>query len=341
MYTYYSSFISGIQDIVKNNLTDCNIQKIMDGGVIYTSNKTPEEVEKIKFFNNTFIVIQKFENIFDKTKIESMIEGVDFDKNNSFLNYIKSKKLCKNFHIFSSVENQLVSVDKKILGRFENKIEKLTNLKVEIGKKVADIEFWFLYRSENIGLFMIRITRNKKKVEKGELHPELTNILSLISNPSDEDVVLDPFCGTGAIALERSRILNFKGIFACDINEEKIKNLKNKIKSIKSKKLNKSFFVKNLDFFKNNFDNNYFSKIITDPPWGFFDKIDNIELFYSEMFKEFYRILAKNGILIILTARKDIMSKVLSLMSSKLKLLNNYDILVSGKKAGIYKIQKL
>ena len=63
MYTYYSSFISGIQDIIKNNLFDVDIIDLFDGGVLYKTNKTPDEIEKIKFFNNSFLVIQTFKNI--------------------------------------------------------------------------------------------------------------------------------------------------------------------------------------------------------------------------------------------------------------------------------------
>ena len=341
MYTYYSSFISGTQDIIEKNLNDCVIQKIMDGGILYKTNKTPEEIGKIRFFNNTFMIIQVFENIDIETPIEEMINLTNLNKNKNFLNYIKINKKAKTFHIFLSVKNQLVSVNKKILGNFENKLEKLTGLKAEFRKKVADFEFWFLYRSENIGFFMLRITKNKKKLEKGELHLELTNILSLLSELKENDVVLDPFCGSGAIPFERSRIGNYKGIFACDINEDLVKKLKEKIKSIGNKKLNKSFFVKKVDFLNNNFDDNFFTTIITDPPWGLFEKIDNLELFYTKMFEEMYRILVKQGIIVILSANKDLIIEILSNMKAKLQFVENYDILVSGKKAGIYKIRKI
>ena len=188
---------------------------------------------------------------------------------------------------------------------------------------------------------MLIITKNKKKLNKGELRPELSNILCLLSEPSENDIFLDPFCGSGAIALERSRIANFKGIFACDNNQEIIKGLKQEIKKINNKKLNKSFFVKNLNFFNNNFDNEYFTKIVSDPPWGFFEKIDNINNFYTKVLNEMYRILAKNGIIILLSANKNEINSILQSMRSKLKLIKNYDILVSGKKAGIYIIKKV
>lgn len=339
MYTYYSSFISGVHDIIKDNLVDCNIKKIMDGGILYTTNKTPDEILKIKFFNNSFLVIKTFENIDAKSPIEYMIKNINFNHNKLFLKHINSKQ--KTFHIFSSIENQFVSTNKSDLSIFEKKLEKLTGLKVEIDKKIVDLEFWFLYRSENIGFFMLRITKNKKKLKDGELRPELTNILCILSKPNENDIFLDPFCGSGAIPLERSRIKSFRGIFACDKNEEIIKNLKQTIKKISNKKLNKSFFAKNIDFLKNNFDNEYFTTIVTDPPWGFFEKIDNIFVFYNNILNKMHRILIKNGIIVLLSANKEEINTILQQNQNKFNLINNYNILVSGKKAGIYVIQKI
>ena len=341
MYTYYSSFISGIQDIIKNNLFDVDIIDLFDGGVLYKTNKTPDEIEKIKFFNNSFLVIQTFKNIDSESIIESTIKGTKLDNLKNVIPFIKSQKRAKTFHIFSSIENQLISVDKKVLGTFEGNLEKKLKLKVEFDKKATDFEFWFLYRSEKIGFFMLRITKNKKKLSKGELRPELTNILCLLSEPNNDDIILDPFCGSGSICLERSRITNFKGIFACDNNEEITKNLKQEIKKINNKKLNKSFFVKHLDFFENKFDDNYFTKIISDPPWGFFEKIDNIAVFYTKILKEMYRVLVKNGIIVLLSANKIEVDNILQSMKLELKLVESYDILVSGKKAKIYKIKKI
>jgi tRNA G10 N-methylase Trm11 len=184
---------------------------------------------------------------------------------------------------------------------------------------------------------MLRISHNKKKLEKGELRPELANILCRLSEPNDDDVCLDPFCGSGAILLERSRIVDYGGLFNCDIDEENVLNLKNIIKKLDNKKLNKSFFVKHIDFFKNNFDDEFFDKIITDPPWGYYEKIDNIQEFYDDMLREFKRILKPKGIIVLLTANKEELEK--AAIKNKLNIVNKYDILVSGKKAGVYKIK--
>ena len=68
-------------------------------------------------------------------------------------------------------------------------------------------------------------------------------------------------------------------------------------------------------------------------------KID-ISEFYSSMLREFYRILRLNGIMVVLTARKGEFENAISKFKNKINVKRKYDILVSGKKASIYKLIK-
>jgi len=80
-------------------------------------------------------------------------------------------------------------------------------------------------------------------------------------------------------------------------------------------------------------------KIITDPPWGISVGTDlNLLDFYSKMLTEFRRVVKTNGRLIILMGNKEIFEKVLKSYFSDFKLEEKYDILVSGKKASVYKL---
>jgi tRNA G10 N-methylase Trm11 len=228
----------------------------------------------------------------------------------------------------------LVKPDGKLMYRLIELLKKKT--KKNYNSNFADTEFWILYRSEMIGFFMLRITKNKKKLNKGELRPELTNLLCRLSIPRENDIFFDPFCGSGVIPWERSRIADFKGIFAADQDENLVREFKNKIKKIKTSKIQKSFFIKNLDFFNNTFDDNFFDTIVTDPPWGIYEKID--ENFYPNFLKNAYRILKPEGKLILLTTRKEYFIKKSIVDNFVLK--KSFDILVSGKKAGVYLLIK-
>ncbi len=89
-----------------------------------------------------------------------------------------------------------------------------------------------------------------------------------------------------------------------------------------------------------NFRDKSINKIVTDPPWGInMGKELDLEYFYRNMLMEFLRILKINGLIIMLIGKKDLFENVLLEFSNQLKLAEQYNILVSGKKAGIYKLK--
>lgn len=321
---YYSTFISGFDELILKLINkDINaIQNItiFDGAVSYETNCEINYIKSLRYFNNSFIILNENNN----NNLDNYLDYL-LTQNINFKNLINKEK---TFKIFSSIENQLVSPNGGLIAKLVDKIEKPTKLKYS--SIYADCEFWLMSRSEQVSLFLFRITENKKQLNKGELKIELANLLCQIVEPVENEIILDPFCGSGAIMLERSKSVNFKGIFANDKNEILVSELKKKIKKIKNTKLQKSFFVKCEDFFHNSFKDNFIDTIITDPPWGLFETID--EDFYINLLKESHRILKNNGKLILLSAKKDFFEKTIE----NFKIIKQYNILVSGKKAGVY-----
>jgi len=110
--------------------------------------------------------------------------------------------LGQSFRVVFSKENELISVNKERLARIENKIARLNDLTID--RANPDFEFWFLERSEGTKLTGARITKHpdyKTVLDKGQLRPELAELLCIVSDPQKNDVVLDPFAGSGAIGL--------------------------------------------------------------------------------------------------------------------------------------------
>jgi tRNA G10 N-methylase Trm11 len=92
----------------------------------------------------------------------------------------------------------------------------------------------------------------------------------------------------------------------------------------------------------NSLADNSVDKIVTDPPWGFyFGQGWDLSSFYTAMLKEFSRVIKPNGLMVILIAKKDIFENLLERFFNQLELVKKFNILVSGKKAGVYKIRKL
>ncbi|MDR3078533.1 MAG: methyltransferase [Rickettsiales bacterium] len=336
MTVYFSTFIAGfgglVLDLMKRDRGSARNIRLFDGAVVYESDSRPEDMEKIGYFNNSFIVLREFGygTGFGREILDRMVADLVSDSRNLSIPFFPMK----SFKIFSSLENTLAKPDGKLIYRLVELIKGKTGK--NYGSSSANGEFWIIQRSEGVGFFMLRVTYSRKKLEKGELRPELANLLCRLSEPEEDDIFIDPFCGSGAIPLERSKMLSFKGIFATDRDESLTNGLRNKVRKIKTSKMQRSFFVKKLDFFSNSFDNNFFDVMVTDPPWGIYQELE--EGFYPRFLGEASRILEPNGRLVLLTAREICLGEGPRIGS--LTLERHFDILVSGKKARVHLLAK-
>lgn len=346
MHRYASTFITGLKKFIGNfieeKLSNVKILLLFDGLIVYQTDTELNKLKKLRCFNNTFIVLRIF-NKLSTAPIYEMLHKISKDNfiENTILSNLELGETGKTFRLIASNENEFVSINNALRVKIENKIKLVR--KLHLNKSKPDIEFWFLYRSEGYGLFLKRITSHtayEKLLERGELRPELSHILCLMSRPHEHDIFLDPFCGYGSIPIERSLSFPFNMIFSTDNDLVKIKYIRNKIKNIPIKgtfipKLQNALDLKS-------FEDNFIHKIVTDPPWGIFEKMDmDISNFYYLMIQEFHRVLKREGIMVILTARKTEFENALVNFSESLKLTDKYDILVSGKKAAIYQIVKV
>lgn len=343
MRTYVSTFISGLLDpvtsLLKQSINDVEILSAFDGLIIYKTNKIVDEIKQLKFFNNSFSLLEKYDDLAsEKDPLNVMLRQANKNEEISVLTqeYFKGNK--KTFRIITSHENQLVAVSPKLKLSLELKI--LKNKKATLDRSEPDIEFWFLYRSEGVGLFMVRLTDNvtNKQLNKGELRPELAHILCYLAEPTNENILLDPFAGYGAIPLAGVKNFSFKQVNAIDNDDNKLEYIKSKI----SKKLLGRLLVKKQDALTlEAFDDASVTKVVTDPPWGIYgNQPIDVTKFYPLMLLEFYRVLKKSGLAIVLIGKKNEFETALNTLGTKFSLEAKYDILVSGKKASVYKLKK-
>ena len=319
---FYSSFIVGFEELVPKLIKEQNqnisIVQVLNGAVIYKTSSS-DNIDNIGFFNNNFFV-------FKSAKETNILTFINQLSNIS----LKKGKYKKSFRIVISDQNNLIGIDNQVLSALENKIEKETGYYVNRLK--PDIEYWVLKRSEGIILFMERINKHKsfdKQLNRGELRDDLCCFLNYLSEPTESDIYLDCFCGSGAIIKNRIKMYKFNMIFGIDIESKHIQELKKVYKK-------NNLIFKNIDFFENKFENGFIDKIVTDPPWGMFEKKYDFDKFYQLFINEANRILKKNGTIVILTACKEEMSKI----KTDMILTGIYNILVSGKKACVYVYKK-
>jgi DNA modification methylase len=337
MFNYFSTLIPGTADLTTEFLLKMYPQtKILSRGedlLVYKSDALPQDIKQLRFFNNSFLLIKSFGKL-GHNPLQSMINQSTGNVERAIREYAAGKR--RSVRIMFYEENQGVSLPEPIKAKVEQSVVKSRN--VFINRKGANIEVWYLAKRDNTGYLGIRLTEfgdYEKNLQPGELKPQLAHLLCLLSSPQATDTVLDPFCGSGRIALERT-YFKYKEIIALDNDKKLIDELTVKVVSQNKKITVQLGDATNLS----QIPDNSISKIITDPPWGEFEKTRyDLDTLYNGFLKEFTRVLIPNSIIIILTGQKEILQKSITQIP-ELQITNKYDILVSGKKAAIFKIIK-
>jgi len=342
MNTYFSTFISGLSEpavaALTQALADVKIRDVYDGLVVYDTAAPPAKIKSLPFFNNSFSLIFRFKSIGDRPLEHAIKHMLNLGNIGEKLR-LQDSGHKRTFRIVTSMENQLVSVDARLLQGMENEIKHKLNL--ELNKRHGDYEFWVMSRSEGVTFFALRISRQSKKDkerEKGELRPQLSYFLCLLSEPEENEIFMDPCCGTGSIPFTRIEMGRKGLVIAADSDADKVAELKAKVKELKIKD---KIVVRQIDVRRiDHYQENSVHKIVTDPPWGLYEKMgDPLEL-YRPMMHEFIRVLKPGGLLVILISNQPALNDFFSAYNEGADLISSYPVLVSGKKAVIYKIQK-
>lgn len=334
---YFSTFITGTGEIVQkaliDKLVDVKIDSCFDGLVFYSTKEGYQFIKSLHFLNNSFVLIYLNENKGLKNSGELLVDFLHQNTNRLLFN-VDLPENTSTFRIVAVTNNELSKVDKELILSAEKLFS--DKFRIQVDKSKPDIEFWFMTRSEGIGIVGLRITKTpnyEKMLYKGELRPEMANIMCLLADLKPSDTLLDPFAGYGSIPSEAAKIFAVKKIFAGEKDKIIFKLLKEKLSLYKKKIVIGKWDGLNIT----SLTDKTIDKIITDPPWGFYDEEVNIEEFYKSAFLEFKRVLRPGGIIVLLSAQKSLIENMVE-KNKEFELLKTYNILVSGKKASLFKI---
>lgn len=329
MAEFISSFITGFQHVVEKNLPQIlagvKILHVFDGLVHYQYAGDSHNLDKIIYFNNTFFVLKTMKG--KGLNFPSLVGAVSSEKKYYLINK-------GTFRVRFQNENQFVKVDKNISKKAEETV--LHNSKLHLDRLSPTTEIWYSIRREGFafcGQLISKREFTEKNLNKGELRPEIAYLICCYADLNQDDVVAEPFCGYGSISVQLIKKFRFQKLFASDIDKEKI-SINMQKKQLKDNpqielSVNDAFVLPQI------IDRSV-DVVITDPPWGYFEQIDDIGEFYKKMFTSFKRILKENGRMIILSARKDEIEK--AALEMNVQILSSLHTLVNGKKASLYKM---
>ncbi|KKQ55981.1 MAG: hypothetical protein US74_C0020G0017 [Parcubacteria group bacterium GW2011_GWA2_38_13] len=75
--------------------------------------------------------------------------------------------------------------------------------------------------------------RPARDAKSGMLPPKLSKIMINLSQAKHDDIMLDPFCGSGTI-LQEAIVLGFKNVIGCDISEKAVSDSQKNIEWLKN-----------------------------------------------------------------------------------------------------------
>ena len=329
MAEFISSFITGFQHVVEKNLPQIlagvKILHVFDGLIHYQYAGDSHNLDKIIYFNNTFFVLKTMKG--KGLNFPSLVGAVSSEKKYYLINK-------GTFRVRFQNENQFVKVDKNISKKAEETV--LHNSKLHLDRLSPTTEIWYSIRREGFafcGQLISKREFTEKNLNKGELRPEIAYLICCYADLKQDDVVAEPFCGYGSIPVQLIKKFSFQKLFASDIDKEKISINMQKKQLTDNPQIELSV---NDAFVLPQIIDRSVDVVITDPPWGYFEQIDDICEFYKKMFTSFKRILKENGRMIILSARKDEIEK--AALEMNVQILSSLHTLVNGKKASLYKM---
>jgi tRNA (guanine6-N2)-methyltransferase len=200
----------------------------------------------------------------------------------------------------------------------------------------ADVELWAtMFPGETI--LALRLSDERMRVRDykvahlpGSLRPSVAAALARVSDPTDEDVVLDPMCGAGTVLIERAHLGRYAKLMGGDRDAAALaaarENVGPRYKPIELHPWDATTLA---------LDDASVTRIITNLPWGMRhgSHADNRRL-YPQLIAEFRRVLKKDGRLVMLTAETRLMSELMRRRLFRAERILSVSIL--GAPAAIY-----
>jgi len=333
---YLSTCVSGLQEpaaeILRQDLPDARIIRMLDGLLTYETGGDPL---RLACFNNTFALLAESPSG-GGTPVEGTIRSL-LARGRLPGSLRLPRGRARTFRVIASDENRLVRVDEHLLRALEERIAGSTGLRPHRAR--PDVEYWVYRRREGWTFFLLRLTRptaEDKALRPGTLRPELCHILNRLSAPTAEDIYLDPFCGSGALPIERAQ-RPYRLLFAEDRDPERVAEARRRAEGLRGRM--RRIFIREGDALTlpERFEPGFVTRIVTDPPWGFYERLEMPhEPFYARMLAAFDRVLAPGGRVVLLTAQKGALEAALVASRLPLAVDCRYDILVSGQKAAVF-----
>lgn len=184
--------------------------------------------------------------------------------------------------------------------------------------------------------------RPARDPRSGMLPPKLATMMINLSETEKDEILLDPFCGSGTI-LQQAMLLDYKNIISADISADAVQSARDNVKWLETqiqKKFHGDIFQSDVKNLQTRISAGTISAIVTEPYLGPVLKgnekygkicvlIDHLKSFYQNAFRAMFNILKPNGIIVIVIPELHLNKKIYkldvgSLTAGKFKILGRW-----------------
>jgi len=206
-----------------------------------------------------------------------------------------------------------------------------------LDEEAADVEFWATQIGSEL-LLGIRLSdermrhRDYKIAHRpGSLRPAVAAAMAWLSDPCDDDIILDPFCGVGTVLIERAHLGRYRNLIGSDRDPGAIRAARENIgPRFKPVELHDDWDAGALPLADASV-----TKIATNLPWGIKHGSHAVNRRrYRDWLAEMNRVLAPEGKMVLLTAEWGLMRDLIE--RGALAVESTSRVTVLGAPASLY-----
>ena len=346
MRTILSQCVAGLQSValtaLKEDLSPVEPLRIEEGLLVYRTSVPIAKVRALPYLNNSFLVLHTVAAK-HAGSVDEVLRAVLHDRGLDAALRTTAGRGERSFRVFVSSENQLVSGPPQAMAQLRSRITAATGLRFHSSH--ADAQYWVMRRRSGAAYLLKRVTqraRTEKDLAPGELRPELAHLMVRLAGPRPDDVFLDPFAGSGAIPFARIEY-PYELAYAFDADVAAVAAMKQRRKALPAAQRARAekLIVRQADARAlERLQDGFVRTVVTDPPWGLFKEMDDPAGFYRVTLRELARVTAADGVVVLLTAQKEVAQDAIAAHSDALRLEESHDLLVSGKKARVFRLRR-
>lgn len=327
---YYLQFPAGLGSLVSRFLTsDVHVSRTVfsdDSSVVIESSALPETVAPLPYVKNAFLVLTQAQRALLPTAVPGLIRALGQP------GALRLAPRGRGFRTMTQLDGELIGLPRDLRARLESALAAATSSRVQL--RGSGEEYWLIGRRDYPHLLLcLRLPRPKpEKMRKGMLAPDLSYALVRASAPEPLDTFLDPFGGSGALVQARAGF-PAKSLIYSDLRAGA---LRDDLPPALRRDRRVRFLAEDAKLLPSVPDGSI-SAIVTDPPWGEFEAVEEpYDAFARNLAETFRRVLNPGvGRLVLLAARRLEDTYCSALEGRGIVLDRQLHILVNGHPASV------